>query len=429
MRIRLPKITKRRASLLALLACGIAMLSGAIYITNGFIEKMKTEAADLHDRIKIATEALTQDTTNLSTEEKEKVSENIRNYESQRIELCLNIIWNNNFIPVVITNDSGYVTEQRCGDDSPEEIIAYAKEHGDTLHFSLQKHKEQTEEQSTKQTEEFTIYFGESSFDSKAKVLRGLQILMVILFVFAFFLAITKSQSDEIAALWTGFHREADRLLKEPLDGLKALHSRMLQESMTPIAAAEMMSKEVEKIKRLSHRLDRIGRKPDLKFLSLNDTIRKCVETQREHCESISDINFTDSPSPIELPHCPELLSWAVENIVARSLTAIKSEKGNAIPTRGLISITLTECDTTAQIDIADNGRHLSTLKARKISSNDQTIVTGDGEMGLSITKRIVREMHNGEIEALSNKRAEGTTIRITLPKTNKNDVAPSNKA
>ena len=103
----------------------------------------------------------------------------------------------------------------------------------------------------------------------------------------------------------------------------------------------------------------------------------------------------------------PVLLSWAFENLIKNSIDATTDEKGK-------ISIKLTREDDQISLFFKDNGKGI-----RRNNWNDifrpgfSTKKRGWG-LGLSLTQRIIKDIHKGNISVVESSK-KGTTIKVSF--------------
>ncbi len=109
----------------------------------------------------------------------------------------------------------------------------------------------------------------------------------------------------------------------------------------------------------------------------------------------------------INLMGDPVLLSWAFENLIKNSIDATTDEEGK-------ISIKLMREDDQILLFFKDNGKGV-----RRNNWNDifrpgfSTKKRGWG-LGLSLTQRIIKDIHKGNISVVESSK-KGTTIKISF--------------
>ena len=104
------------------------------------------------------------------------------------------------------------------------------------------------------------------------------------------------------------------------------------------------------------------------------------------------------------------LLSWAFENLIKNSIDSIKSVSGK-------ISIIVTGKNRDkCIIDFVDSGAGIPRRYWKKIFKPGYTTKPRGWGVGLSLTKRIIEEIHSGKTYVQSS-RSENAIIRVVLNK------------
>jgi signal transduction histidine kinase len=91
------------------------------------------------------------------------------------------------------------------------------------------------------------------------------------------------------------------------------------------------------------------------------------------------------------------LLNWAFENIIKNSLDATNYKNS-------IIDINIFKSNNSIIIDISDNGKGIVRNKWKKIFEPGFSSKKRGWGLGLSLTKRIIEDLHNGKINVISAK-------------------------
>jgi C4-dicarboxylate-specific signal transduction histidine kinase len=105
----------------------------------------------------------------------------------------------------------------------------------------------------------------------------------------------------------------------------------------------------------------------------------------------------------------PVLLSWAFENLLKNSIDATATDKGQ-------ISVNLVNEDGVVSILFKDNGKGIKRKNWNDIFRPGFSTKKRGWGLGLSLTQRIVKDIHRGEISVLESS-ANGTVITARFPK------------
>jgi signal transduction histidine kinase len=105
------------------------------------------------------------------------------------------------------------------------------------------------------------------------------------------------------------------------------------------------------------------------------------------------------------------LISWAIENVIKNGIDAVDND--------GKICVKMRKNFKNVVIQIVDSGKGISRKDWRNIFRPGFSSKVRGWGLGLSLTSRIIKEIHGGSIRVAKSKIGEGTTIEITLPQPN----------
>jgi signal transduction histidine kinase len=89
----------------------------------------------------------------------------------------------------------------------------------------------------------------------------------------------------------------------------------------------------------------------------------------------------------------------------------------DAMAGEGSITVNVTDQQQFVYIDISDTGKGIPKSKFKTVFKPGYTSKSRGWGLGLSLSKRIVEEYHDGHIFVKSSDPGKGTTFRIVLPK------------
>ena len=122
------------------------------------------------------------------------------------------------------------------------------------------------------------------------------------------------------------------------------------------------------------------------------------------------EFHLTIPNESIEVQLNPQLYSWTIENLVKNGIDAMRGQ--------GSISVEIMATHKKALVHISDTGKGLAKKDFKKIFVPGFTTKKRGWGLGLSLSKRIIEDYHNGKIQVLKSVKNEGTTIEIALPLT-----------
>jgi len=102
-----------------------------------------------------------------------------------------------------------------------------------------------------------------------------------------------------------------------------------------------------------------------------------------------------------------QLYSWTIENLVKNAIDAMKG--------RGKLSLTILQEGDYIKVRVEDTGKGILKKNFSKIFEPGYTTKKRGWGLGLSLTKRIVEDFHNGKIKVYKSEINKGTTIQMSL--------------
>jgi signal transduction histidine kinase len=103
------------------------------------------------------------------------------------------------------------------------------------------------------------------------------------------------------------------------------------------------------------------------------------------------------------------LFDWVIENLLKNALDAMEG--------RGSIKIDIRDLQDQVNIDVTDTGKGISNQNIPRVFNPGFTTKKRGWGLGLSLSKRIIKQYHKGEIFVKSSEIGKGTTFRIVLNK------------
>jgi anti-sigma regulatory factor (Ser/Thr protein kinase) len=371
---------------LFLLLFAVLIGTGSLFFAGNLVNKLKTE-----ERKNVG---LWAEATRLIS-----LSET-----TQNVDFLFSIIDNNNFIPVVLTDES----------DSIISAVNFNKESirdPEYLKNTLKKIKEKNEPIIINLNDgHFNyIYYKDSIILTMLMYYPYVQLGMIILFILVSYLAFSSSRKAEQNQVWVGMSKETAHQLGTPTSSL-AGWIEILQQKYPEISITKELALDVERLEKVTERFSRIGSKPALSLENIVVIISRTIDYLKSRSSSkvriIADYSNTKE---IFIPLNTALFEWVIENV---SKNAIDAMEGN-----GVISVRITETEKNAIIDISDTGKGIPKSAFNKIFNPGFTTKQRGWGLGLSLAKRIIEEYHNGHIFVRQSEIGKGSCIRIVMNK------------
>lgn len=334
--------------------------------------------------------------------------------QDRNISFLVSILESNTDIPIILTDSSQNIIAS-ANIDYPE------KRRDQVLQDELEKMIAQKKpiEIIVSPTETQYIYYRDSRVLQNLRYFPLFQISVIVLFVVITYTTFNYSRRAEQNQVWVGMSKETAHQLGTPISSLMAWIELLREENVNPQIINEF-EKDIHRLEKITERFSKIGSKPELQVDDLRKTIVSTVTylQSRTSQKVLFEMNFPVDKA-FNTPHNPALLSWVIENLCKNAIDAMENN--------GKIKLTLTTNNGHIYFDVADNGKGIPKSQFKSIFAPGFTTKKRGWGLGLSLTKRIVENYHQGKIFIKNSEIGKGTTFRIVLKKDvffNKKDLA-----
>jgi signal transduction histidine kinase len=311
---------------------------------------------------------------------------------------------NNNTIPVILTDGSDNIISARNFDPVKIKDLRFLK-----MELAKIKGKNKPIIINIGEGQINRIYYRESIILRKLTYYPYVQLSIIILFIIVSYMAFSSSRKAEQNQVWVGMSKETAHQLGTPTSSL-AGWIEILQIKHPEILITEELSRDLARLEKVAERFSKIGSRPDLEQENIITVINQTLDYLRSRTSSKAVIN-TDSGNLQEvlIPINSALFSWVIENVCKNAVDAITGQ--------GEISIRISENEQFAFIDISDNGKGIPKSAYKKIFKPGYTTKQTGWGLGLSLSKRIIEEYHDGKIFVRHSEIGKGSCIRIVMKK------------
>jgi len=371
-----------------LLACAITIGVGSLWYTNSLVEKLKVEELK---RIELFAE-----TYRIVSEA--NVDDLIPN---PNLDFFLQVMVNNTTIPVIIVDkDQNKIMDRNIDSlkmSDPKYVsrrLEQMKNTYDPIVLDLYDGDEQY------------LYYDDSSILKQLKYYPYIQFAIVMLFVGVAYFAFSTSRKSEQNQVWAGLSKETAHQLGTPISSLLAI-TEMLKMQMHDQALVEELEKDVSRLHSITERFSKIGSKPATPMTDVGQAIANSLNYIRKRSSDRVTIKYNPPDEAVMIPLSEPLFSWVIENLCKNALDAMAGS--------GIIQIELKPSQSQVVIDVSDTGKGIPKRKSKTIFKPGYTTKSRGWGLGLSLTKRIIEDYHNGRIYVLRSEPDKGTTFRIIL--------------
>lgn len=319
------------------------------------------------------------------------------------LDLTLTIINSNTSIPTVWVDENGEIVDVL---NVPNEVIS----NEDKLENFLLQIKDENEpiEMDLGPGKEHHIYYGNSPLLNKLKYYPLVLLLIIILFIAVIYFFYRTTKTSEQNRLWAGMAKETAHQIGTPLSSLIGWIEILKQENVDRSYLSEMQ-KDIDRLKTITERFSKIGSAPTLQSVNIVEQTRVSFDYLKSRSSKLIDFSLSLPDEVICVNLNKQLYSWTIENLVKNAIDAMRG--------KGQLSIRIKDDSKCVHIFIEDSGKGIPKDKFRQIFEPGFTTKRRGWGLGLSLSKRIIEQYHNGKIRVSNSEINKGTTFQITLPK------------
>jgi len=344
----------------------------------------------------------------LATEEQKKVEiwaeathQSIIADENTDITFISSIIQGNTTIPVILTDTSNNVLSSLNIIEPKTNIDDFYV--SEISKFSANKPRIKIKIDNTVEY----LYYDDSSFVKQLYYFPYIQLGVIIIFLLVAFFAFSGTKKAEQNQVWVGLSKETAHQLGTPISSLLAWVDLLKMRHKEDKLIVEM-EKDVNRLRIIAERFSKIGSKPDLQIVSLNETLLNSVQymTNRSSQKVAINCHLPEDEHLFIKLNVP-LFEWVIENLCKNAIDAMDGV--------GRIDIHVLLKNDEVYIDVKDTGKGMDKRKFKVIFTPGFTTKKRGWGLGLSLAKRIIEEYHGGKIFVKQSELNVGTVFRIIL--------------
>ena len=316
------------------------------------------------------------------------------------------IIPENKTIPIIVTNEKGdIITSANLDSAKAASNTSYVRDQ--LKQFRAQNTPiEYINPLDSAQRDYY--YYGHTKLLNEVQYFPLIQLFIVALFIIITIFAISTRNKSTQNQVWAGMAKETAHQLGTPISSLEGW-VEMLKENPSNDAITPELKKDVDRLKLVSDRFGKIGSKPQLETNNIVEEIQKMVEYMSKRATGKVQFSLNHYGNPrIAAAISPPLFDWVIENLLKNALDAMDG--------RGTITIDIKDNTKDICIDVTDTGKGISAANISRVFKPGFTTKKRGWGLGLSLSKRIVEQFHNGKLFVKQSEPGKGTTFRIVLP-------------
>lgn len=316
-------------------------------------------------------------------------------------ELIWQIIESNRIIPAIIADQQGNVINYVNIDKIPKDTNAFFKDK--IVGYSL---RNTPIELILSHDEKQYIYYDTSILLKYLDIFPYVQLSLITGFLLIIFWAFASDKKAEQNRVWVGLSKETAHQLGTPISSLLAWEEILKLQGINENILSEI-SKDINRLQTISERFSKIGSASVLNKENIVSVVENAVNYLRQRTSN--KVNYyivnrlESSVVSINIP----LFEWVVENLCKNAVDAMGGI--------GDITFTLHNINSRVTIDISDTGKGIAKAQFKEVFKPGFTTKQRGWGLGLSLSKRIIENYHNGKIFVRNSELGKGTTFRIVI--------------
>ena len=254
------------------------------------------------------------------------------------------------------------------------------------------------------------LHYGDSAIVERLRIWSYVEIIAIGLFIFLGFSGFSFIRNNEKKHIWVGMARETAHQLGTPVSALMGWVDWLKNHPDKIKDIIPEMEVDLQRLEQIGRRFSKMGSRSDFEELDLSERIEKIVTYLTKRLPSIGKkVELVNDIQPgVFITANGSLLAWSIENIIRNGIDAIERDNGK-------ISVSLKKDIEGINIRIEDNGKGIPKKDWKNIfRPGFSTKQTGWG-LGLSLSSRIVEEIHGGSLKVIRSSANTGTILEISL--------------
>jgi signal transduction histidine kinase len=235
------------------------------------------------------------------------------------------------------------------------------------------------------------------------------QLSVIAVFLTLAYSTFNSSRKSEQNQVWVGLAKETAHQLGTPISSLMAwieLLKDKFNAEEDPLVVE--MENDVKRLEIVADRFSKIGSKPKLEQHSVYNAVNDFVNYFKIRVSANINFEVTGNKDLIAGLNIP-LFDWVIENLLKNAVNAITG-KGSV-----KVDISASKTKDLIYIDVIDSGKGIPRSKFATVFQPGYTTRKRGWGLGLSLTKRIMENYHNGQIFVRDSELGKGSTFRIVL--------------
>ena len=318
--------------------------------------------------------------------------------------LISHIVSTQNNIPFIVTDENlSLIVSNRL----EEEVLRDPDKFRRKLDELTEQNTPRTVRMMWSQGHSHIIFYGRSQLLTALYYFPYAQWLIIAIFIVFALIALQSTKQDEQNRVWIGLAKETAHQLGTPTSSLLGWIEYLRTQPIEP-SVVEEMNKDLAHLMKIVDRFSKIGSEAVLQPTSVNEVVGDTVMYFRRRVPRNVTLSYNGlAMAPVQANINVALFEWVIENLLKNALDAMQG--------KGEIDVCLWVKEHSVIIDVSDTGKGIAKSSWNEIFEPGFTTKTRGWGLGLSLSRRIIKDYHHGKIGVVRSELGHGTTFRIEL--------------
>ena len=257
------------------------------------------------------------------------------------------------------------------------------------------------------------IFYGDSDIIQRLRFYPYLQILFALVFLIIAYASFSYVKKSEQRNIWVGMSKETAHQLGTPISSIMGWNEMLKMNYSNHdkvLDISDEIGSDLTRLSKITKRFSKIGSKPELIDENPYDIIENVINYfQRRLPQLGKNVLISIEGSKVQKVKLNiELFEWVIENLIKNALDAIENKEGK-------ITFKVEHNRNKIEIEVTDNGKGVEANRRKDIFRPGYSTKRRGWGLGLSLSKRIIEDYHNGKIFVKQSIINVGTTFKIIL--------------
>jgi len=254
------------------------------------------------------------------------------------------------------------------------------------------------------------LHYGDSTLVHKLQWWTYIELIAIAGFILLGFIGFTFIRNNEKRYIWVGMARETAHQLGTPVSALLGWVDWLKEHPEKTLELIPEMKADLKRLEQIGRRFSKMGSEPEMEEFDLSERITRVVDYLKMRLPTLGKkVELLNDIYPgIMITANGSLLAWSIENIIRNGIDAIDRSDG-------MITISLKKEENGVNIQIKDNGRGIPKKDWKNIFRPGFSTKKSGWGLGLSLSMRIVQDIHKGRLQIRESTMNKGTIFEIIL--------------